>query len=287
MKSPNRRMLLDAAAALGAGAASARDAREPIIGDKGATILGPRNPGRESQNPDILRPPATDHGSMPNLRFSFADAHVKSREGGWSREVTQRELPISTTMAGVNMRLKSGGVRELHWHKQAEWSFMLAGRARITAVDNAISLPMSAPAISGISRPAFRIRSRDWPMMAVNFCWHFPTGVFGRQHLRHRRPFRAHQQGSAGPELQRRRQGIRPDPKGRAVHFPVRPSTPAGTGSDIRSAGKCSPEHGLQDDGADANDLARRKRANRQHAQLPDLDRCIGRSCRGGARTHA
>ena len=136
MKSPNRRMLLDAAAALGAGAASARDAREPIIGDKGATILGPRNPGRESQNPDILRPPATDHGSMPNLRFSFADAHVKAREGGWSREVTQRELPISTTMAGVNMRLKSGGVRELHWHKQAEWSFMLAGRARITAVDN-------------------------------------------------------------------------------------------------------------------------------------------------------
>src|SRR3954464_10258191 len=129
-------MLLAAAAALGARAASARNEREPIIGDKGATILGPRNPDRESHNPDILRPPATDHGSMPNLRFSFADAHVKAREGGWSREVTQRELPISTMMAGVNMRLTSGGVRELHWHKQAEWSFMLAGRARITAVDN-------------------------------------------------------------------------------------------------------------------------------------------------------
>jgi oxalate decarboxylase len=39
-------------------------------------------------------------------------------------------------MAGVNMRLKTGGVRELHWHKQAEWSIMLAGNARITAVDN-------------------------------------------------------------------------------------------------------------------------------------------------------
>ena len=34
------------------------------------------------------------------------------------------------------MRLNSGGVRELHWHKAAEWSFMLAGKARITAVDN-------------------------------------------------------------------------------------------------------------------------------------------------------
>ena len=33
------------------------------------------------------------------------------------------------------MRLKAGGVRELHWHKAAEWAYMLNGRARITAVD--------------------------------------------------------------------------------------------------------------------------------------------------------
>jgi oxalate decarboxylase len=30
------------------------------------------------------------------------------------------------------MRLNPGGVRELHWHKQAEWAYMLLGRARIT-----------------------------------------------------------------------------------------------------------------------------------------------------------
>ena len=137
MDFPNRRALLAAAAALGAtAAASAQDRNEPVIGNKGGSILGPRNQEREQQNPDILRPPSTDHGSVANLRFSFADAHMKIREGGWSRESTQRELPISTTMVGVNMRLKSGGVRELHWHKQAEWAFMLAGKARITAVDN-------------------------------------------------------------------------------------------------------------------------------------------------------
>lgn len=137
MNSPNRRTLLAVAAALGASAAaSAQEGNDPVIGNKGATIIGPRNPERERQNPNILRPPPTDRGSLPNLRFSFADAHMKIREGGWSREVTQRELPIATTMAGVNMRLKSGAVRELHWHKQAEWSFMLAGKARITAVDN-------------------------------------------------------------------------------------------------------------------------------------------------------
>ena len=137
MDLPNRRALLAAAAALGAtAAASAQDSNEPVIDNKGASIVGPRNQEREQQNPDILRPPSTDHGSVPNLRFSFADAHMKIREGGWSREVTQRELPISTTMARVNMRLKLGGVGELHWHKQAEWAFMLAGKARITAVDN-------------------------------------------------------------------------------------------------------------------------------------------------------
>ena len=33
------------------------------------------------------------------------------------------------------MRLNAGGVRELHWHKAAEWAYMLYGSARITAVD--------------------------------------------------------------------------------------------------------------------------------------------------------
>jgi oxalate decarboxylase len=74
-------------------------------------------------------------GTMPNLRFSFADAHTRREDGGWAREVTERELPIATTLAGVNMRLDPGGVRELHWHKQAEWAYMLEGRARITALD--------------------------------------------------------------------------------------------------------------------------------------------------------
>jgi oxalate decarboxylase len=35
------------------------------------------------------------------------------------------------------MRLTTGGVRELHWHKASEWAYMLYGRARITAVDQA------------------------------------------------------------------------------------------------------------------------------------------------------
>lgn len=80
-------------------------------------------------------PPATDEGTVPNLRFSFADAHNRVELGGWAREVTERELPVAKELAGVDMRLEPGAVRELHWHKQAEWAYMLWGRARITAVD--------------------------------------------------------------------------------------------------------------------------------------------------------
>lgn len=79
--------------------------------------------------------PETDAGTVPNLRFSFADAHKRIEPGGWAREVTRRELPVAEELAGVNMLLDPGAVREMHWHKQAEWAYMLRGRARITAID--------------------------------------------------------------------------------------------------------------------------------------------------------
>ncbi len=95
----------------------------------------PRNDAVEARNSDLRSPPVTDHGLLPNLKFSFAQAHTRHEDGGWAREVTRHELPVATTLAGVNMRLTPGGVREMHWHKQAEWAFMLAGCARITGVD--------------------------------------------------------------------------------------------------------------------------------------------------------
>ena len=110
---------------------------QPIRRDDGAPIIGPRNEPIEAENPDLLAPPRTDSGTVPNLKYSFADAHNRILKGGWAREVTVRELPIATELAGVNMRLKPGAIRELHWHKEAEWAFMLAGRARITAIDQA------------------------------------------------------------------------------------------------------------------------------------------------------
>jgi len=67
--------------------------------------------------------------------MSFSDTHMQLNHGGWSREITVRDLPVATTLAGVNMSLTPGGVRELHWHQQSEWAYMIWGTARITSVD--------------------------------------------------------------------------------------------------------------------------------------------------------
>jgi oxalate decarboxylase len=80
-------------------------------------------------------PPETDNGSLPNLKFPFAMAHNRLEDGGWAREVTVREFPAAKSMAGVNMRLGPGVVRELHWHKEAEWAYILQGTVRLTVVD--------------------------------------------------------------------------------------------------------------------------------------------------------
>ncbi|MFC3804219.1 oxalate decarboxylase family bicupin [Cohnella sp. GCM10012308] len=109
---------------------------QPVRKDgAGGPDFGPRDVLRDLENPDMLVPPATDAGLLPNMKFSFSDAHMQLNRGGWSREITVRDLPIATTLAGVNMSLVPGGVRELHWHQQSEWAYMIWGCARITSVD--------------------------------------------------------------------------------------------------------------------------------------------------------
>ncbi|HYZ20759.1 MAG TPA: cupin domain-containing protein [Rhodopila sp.] len=96
---------------------------------------GPQNPALESQFPDVVSPPATDVGDMPQMWASFNNAHKRIENGGWARQVTAFDFPISTAIAGVNMRLSAGGIRELHWHVAAEWAIMTYGRCRVTVLD--------------------------------------------------------------------------------------------------------------------------------------------------------
>ncbi|MEV4758435.1 oxalate decarboxylase family bicupin [Micromonospora sp. NPDC049559] len=111
------------------------DVPQPIRDGKGGSDPGPRNVLLDRQNPDLLVAPSTDHGTVPNLKFSFSMAHTRIEQGGWTREVTQRELPVARTLSGVDMRLEPGAYRELHWHQQSEWAYILDGSCRISAVD--------------------------------------------------------------------------------------------------------------------------------------------------------
>ena len=128
-----RRNFLGSVAAAGGLAAL----QKVVMGaDQVRTQPGPNNPELQAQNPDSMWPPDTDSKSLvPTFKYPYALANKRVYPGGWSREITVRELPVSKTMAGVNMRLNAGGVRELHWHTSAEWAIMLYGTARITAID--------------------------------------------------------------------------------------------------------------------------------------------------------
>src|SRR3954470_1963952 len=109
---------------------------EVAAADRSKTDPGPANKTPDGQNPDSIWPPSTDSKSLvQNFKYPFSFANKRTYEGGWSREVTVRELPVSKTLAGVNMRLTAGGVRELHWHTSGEWAIMLYGTARITSID--------------------------------------------------------------------------------------------------------------------------------------------------------
>ena len=89
----------------------------------------------ELQLEAFQNPPATDVNGMPQFWSSFNIAPKRVQGGGWARQVNAEAFPISTDIAGVNMRLGPGGIRELHWHQAAEWAIMTYGQCRVTAVD--------------------------------------------------------------------------------------------------------------------------------------------------------
>ena len=289
MPQASRRTLLAGAMVVAATATAAAGdkATQPIEGKKGATVLGPRDPTRANENPNFFQPPATDHGALPNLRYSFADTHIKMREGGWSREVTARELPAAKTIAGVNMRLAAGGVRELHWHKEAEWAFMLAGKARITAVDNdghnfvadvepgdLWYFPSGIPhSIQGLQPDGAEFLlafpngsfSEDSTFAITDLFAHLPKEVLAKN-------FGTNQ--AAFDHIPKEERFI--------FEAPLPPSLQDDI--DHERARTCAAGYEVQPDGANADADIGRHGADRRHAQFPGFKRYCRRAGRGRAR---
>src|ERR1700678_134749 len=96
---------------------------------------GPENKSLLDENPNSNTPPPTDHGDVVPLWYSFDLVKKRVEEGGWTHEVTERVLPSSKDISGVNMRLTAGSYRELHWHTADEWAYVLYGKARVTVMN--------------------------------------------------------------------------------------------------------------------------------------------------------
>jgi oxalate decarboxylase len=143
IESPSRRSFLEGGSAVLAAAAFAgltANAQQPedtrkAEGDHSSSDPGQENKPLLDENPNSNMPPPTDHGDIGPIWYSFDLARKRVEEGGWTHQVTQRELPPSTDITGVNMRLTRGSFRELHWHTSDEWAMMLDGNARVTVLN--------------------------------------------------------------------------------------------------------------------------------------------------------
>jgi len=126
-----------ATAALGSLAVNAQEKSdtEKADHDHSASNPGPENSPLLEENPSTNLPPPTDHGNIEPVWYSFDLTHKRIQQGGWTNQVTQRELRASTDIAGVRMRLTAGSFRELHWHTANEWAFMLNGNARVSVLN--------------------------------------------------------------------------------------------------------------------------------------------------------
>jgi oxalate decarboxylase len=121
------------------------------------TDPGPQNPGLASQFPSTQNPPATDVNGMPEFWASFNNSPKRIQNGGWARQVTQEDFQISKDISGVNMRLSKWGIREMHWHQQAEWAMVTDGVCRVTIIDE-----LGRPQVADTK---------------VNDLWYFPPGL--------------------------------------------------------------------------------------------------------------
>lgn len=137
----SRRSFVGTAAIAGAGLISAatafgqsrKDLQAGRSGDS-ASDPGPENKTLLALNPDPNLPPFTDRGNPAPFWYSFDLSAKRLQEGGWTHQVTDREIAQSKDLAGVNMRLTAGAFRELHWHLADEWAIMLTGKARVSVM---------------------------------------------------------------------------------------------------------------------------------------------------------
>ena len=79
-------------------------------------------------------------GSLTPSVFDFRMKTMKpqkANELGEIRIVDSGNFPAAANIATAHVTLKPGGMRELHWHPNAdEWQYYISGQGRMTLFDN-------------------------------------------------------------------------------------------------------------------------------------------------------
>jgi oxalate decarboxylase len=89
---------------------------------------GPVPPEKTPPNLERERTPPETH----KFRLLAQEPH-SVHKGGREWRVGAERFPISKTITGVILDLEPGGLRELHWHPNAdEWQYVIEGRVSVT-----------------------------------------------------------------------------------------------------------------------------------------------------------
>jgi oxalate decarboxylase len=101
----------------------------------GATIVSaPEASAGRLQTYQVGKGPGK-HEPLEGFKFDLERSKGWDGEAGSAKEATVEEFPVSKSIAGVSMRLKPGGIRELHWHAiAAEWAYVVRGKVRTTVI---------------------------------------------------------------------------------------------------------------------------------------------------------
>ena len=94
------------------------------------------------------------------LRFThkMLDQKPEKFSGGEVRITDSTNFPLSKTVSAAHVTIRPGGIREMHWHPNAdEWSFFITGSARISIF-----------ASSGTAR-TFNYQAGDVGIVPANF----------------------------------------------------------------------------------------------------------------------
>jgi oxalate decarboxylase len=82
---------------------------------------------------------AVESGGLPPNPFTFSLSGVtpfKNSRGGNARLADSTNFKVSHDIAAVLETIKPGGLREMHWHPNAdEWQYWIKGEGRMTVFD--------------------------------------------------------------------------------------------------------------------------------------------------------